>query len=787
MKRKDYLFRAFSAKPLVLLIIIALMPSLASAQCPDNNHPHMIDLGLPSGTKWACCNVGANSPDQYGDYYAWGETEVKESYTWETYIHAEGEWGTCHDIGTDIAGTDYDIAHVKWQESWQMPNLEQVKELLENCTKVWETIGSVNGYTFTGTNGNTIFVPAASFIYDTSIINESKDGRYWTSTLSTNPNQSYYMSFDAGGTAWENYDNRPLGCTVRPVTSGASVIEFADDAVKALCVANWDTDGDGELSYEEAAAVTDLGDVFKWNEEITSFNELQFFTGLTSIGDDAFYGCTSLTSVTIPNSVTSIGDRAFLRCYGLTSLTIPNSVTSIGNSAFSNCSGLTSVSISNSVTSISNRAFYYCSALTSVTIPNGVTTIGDCTFCGCSGLTSLTIPNSVTSIGDGAFSNCSGLTSVIIGNSVTSISGNCFSYCRGLTAVTIGNSVTSIGEQAFFSCYGLTSVTIPNSVTSIGNYAFCGCSSLTSMTIPNSVTSIGDGAFYSCNGLTSITIPNSVTTIGENAFSDCMNLYSVKSYIEEPFEIANSCFVVYSTATLYVPAGTKAKYETTPCWNLFENIVEMNTTIEFADAAVKALCVANWDTDGDEKLSYEEAFTVTELGDVFKGNDKITSFNELQYFTGLTAIGENAFSGCRHLTSVIIPQGVVFIKKNAFQWCEELTDVVIPNSVTTIGDCAFRFCSSLTSITLPNSIIDLGNRAFAQCTGLAFINIPNSLTTIQSGLFEGCNSLSTIAIPKSVVSIASDAFSGCLGLQSIEVEKGSSYFCRWVEYCSTWV
>ena len=179
---------------------------------------------------------------------------------------------------------------------------------------------------------------------------------------------------------------------------------------------------------------------------------------VTSIGYSAFYSCSGLTSITIPNSVTSIGTYAFWRCSGLTSITIPNSVTSISEWAFYECSSLTSVTIGNSVTSIGDMAFEGCSGLTSVTIGNSVTSIGYRAFYECSGLTSVTIPNSVTSIGADAFYNCSGLTSVTIGNSVTSIGGYAFYNCSGLTSVTIGNSVTYIGYEAFYNCSGLTSI-----------------------------------------------------------------------------------------------------------------------------------------------------------------------------------------------------------------------------------------------------------------------------------------------------------------------------------------
>src|SRR5574344_457221 len=186
-------------------------------------------------------------------------------------------------------------------------------------------------------------------------------------------------------------------------------------------------------------------------------------------------------------------------------ITIPSSinvneveypVTSIKKHAFSNCSSLTSVTIPNSVTSIGCHVFYGCSGLTSVTIPNSVTSIGDFAFDGCSGLTSVTIPNSVTSIGIHAFSGCSGLTSVTISTSVTSIGDYAFCKCSGLTSITIPNSVTSIGDFAFYGCSGLTSVTIPNSVTSIGDCAFNGCSKLENVyCCAESVPSTGDYVF----------------------------------------------------------------------------------------------------------------------------------------------------------------------------------------------------------------------------------------------------------------------------------------------------
>lgn len=181
---------------------------------------------------------------------------------------------------------------------------------------------------------------------------------------------------------------------------------------------------------------------------------------VTRIGNQAFYTCTTLTSVIIPNSVTSIGDQAFAYCYLLTSVTIPNSVTSIGDRAFQQCSGLTSVTIPNSVTSIGDGAFQQCSGLASVTISNSVTGIGSYAFASCSGLTSVTIPNSLSSIGFGAFRDCTGLTSVIISNSVTSIGDGAFQNCFGLTSVTVNWSTPLAINNSVFEGINTSTVVL---------------------------------------------------------------------------------------------------------------------------------------------------------------------------------------------------------------------------------------------------------------------------------------------------------------------------------------
>ena len=270
----------------------------------------------------------------------------------------------------------------------------------------------------------------------------------------------------------------------------------------------------GAITSDTISAITTA---LKNNSKAMVNLDLSETTGLNELPSYAFQECSSLKSVTIPNSVISIGEWAFSYCSSLTSMTIPDSVTSIGYAVSSICSNLTSVTIPDSVISIGYAAFCICSNLTNfdVSINNANFSSSEdgkilynkdkttlITYPSATG--NITILTGVTEIGDYAFESCSDLTSVTIPDSVTFIGYSAFSSCSSLESVTIPDSVTSIGSFAFGSCSNLTSVTIGNNVTTIGNYAFCSCPNLTSITIPDSMTKIDDWAFYYSNSLTTV-------------------------------------------------------------------------------------------------------------------------------------------------------------------------------------------------------------------------------------------------------------------------------------------
>ena len=453
----------------------------------------------------------------------------------------------------------------------------------------------------------------------------------------------------------------------------------------------WTLDADGKLTISGTGAMKDYSSSEGNQSPVrknSNVKKVVIEDGVTSIGNFAFDGCRSLTSITIPSSVTSIGNYAFYNCRSLTSITIPNSVTSIGNYAFSGCRSLTSITIPDNVTSIGTYAFYDCTSLTSITIPDNVTSIGESAFEWCSGLSSVTIPDSVTSIGFYAFKDCTSLTNI-----------------------TIPDSVTSIGSAAFYKCSSLTNITIPDSVTSIGIYAFSDCSSLTSITIPKSVTSIGSGVFDECNNLT--VYLESGSTLTSNVLG--VDESKIVSYWNE----GNLTWKLEANGTLNI-SGKGAMKD----YDYYDN----------PSPACKNLNV--------KKVVIEDGVTSIEKS-AFDGCSNLTSITIPE---SVTNIEDYAFEWCSSLSNVTIPNSITSIGKYAFYRCISLTSITIPDSVTSIGESAFERCIGLSSVTIPDSVTSIGKYAFYYCKSLTNITIPDSVTSIGNKAFYDCTNLTTISL-----------------------------------------
>ena len=212
-----------------ICLFVALSTFLLSCGGSSDAGHEYVDLGLPSGLKWATCNVGANNPWEYGDYYAWGETEEKSNYEWSTYKWGNGNYDDltkyCRSIsyGTvdnkTVLDPEDDVAHVKWGGTWRMPTFDEQKELLNKCTWTWTTLNGVNGYKVTGPNGNSIFLPAAGYRNGTYLDYSGSFGYYWSSSLGEGGSSyAYYLRFDSGTYDWYDYGRRCYGQSVRPVS-----------------------------------------------------------------------------------------------------------------------------------------------------------------------------------------------------------------------------------------------------------------------------------------------------------------------------------------------------------------------------------------------------------------------------------------------------------------------------------------------------------------------------------------------------------------------------------------
>jgi hypothetical protein len=505
---------------------------------------------------------------------------------------------------------------------------------------------------------------------------------------------------------------------------------------------------------------------------------------VSSIGFEAFCGCSNLTSVTIPNTVTNIADRAFIGCGRLAGLTLGSSVASVGDYAFQACSSLTDVTFPNSVISLGTYAFSGCISLVKLTIGSGVTTIRDMAFYECTSLTDVVIPNSVTNIGRRVFEDCPSLTGLTVDTSNPAYSSadrvlfnknqtTLVEYLRAEGGgYTIPASVTCIGDYAFNGCSKLTSVTIPDGLTSIGNYAFNGCASLTSVSIPDSVTNVAEGAFAWCTSLTSVTLGHGVTGIEEYGFADCPLLLRVEFKGDAP-SIGPDVFYLDTSATVYYQPGTigwsttfggrpTALWQPPPpgAWTLSAGSITTNSATLNGTVNPNGYATAAWFQWGTT-TSYGNLTAATDMGSgtndlplsaalagltlgatyhyrVAATNSYGTAYGSDQSFTTAVPLSEFNYTinnGTITITGYTGPGGGVIIP-----------DVISGYPVTTIGASAFSGCTTLTGITIPNSVTSIGDYAFWECFDLINVSIGSNVTSIGAGAFLYDTNLTAITV-----------------------------------------
>ena len=550
---------------------------------------------------------------------------------------------------------------------------------------------------------------------------------------------------------------------------------------------------------------------------------------VTNIGDEMFYGCSNLSSITISESVVSIGDSAFCNTGLKGSINIPESVTYIGDSAF--CStGLESINIPESVTYIGDSAFYGCSSLSGIFVSennkvfssdeNGVLFNKDKTelilYPEGNESETYTIPDSVLVIKENAFRESEYLYTVSGGNHLETIENYAFHYSE-ICSVELSETIISIGKGAFRYCRNLYDIAIPDSVISIEEGTFEYCKSLEKVYIPTSVISIGAGAFGSCASLESIFIPENISDIcvdelwGEYAFRGCDSLKYLEVDIDNKHYSSDSNGVLYdkektrlmkfpensdithfeipdtvssidpyafedsiSLVSVTVPDGVESLLGTFyGCENLVD-IILPDGIINISNGTFDGTGYYNDDSNWENGVLYIENYLI-------EAEREISGYYEVK--NGTTVIANYAFSGCDELTEVFLPDSIIALGSDVFTWCDNLEKINLPDTIQEIGSSAFYKCYSLESIVLPKDLKIVNVSVFYECNSLTQIVIPETVEIIEGGAFSSTG-LNCVTIPKNVTRIESGAFSKCPELKEIWIDNEEITIVRGAFYQS---
>ena len=533
----------------------------------------------------------------------------------------------------------------------------------------------------------------------------------------------------------------------------------------------------GEHSYNSENTCTVCGDYADKGLVFTKEGDSYCVTYYTGVEEN----------IVIPSTykglpVTSIGYNAFNGCTGLTSISIPNSVTSIGDSAFDGCTSLTYKEYSNAyyLGNAENPYVVLIKAInkniTSCEMHENAKIVYWAAFNGCASLTSVEIGGNVTSVGGSALSYCTSLTSVVIPDNVTGIAHYAFNGCTSLMSVEIGDNVTSIGAGAFDDCTKLACVKIPNTVTSIEFRTFANCSSLTSVVIPDSVTNIDDRAFSGCTSLTDVCYTGSEASWKE------VTIGSSNDYL-----IGATMHYDYSSE---IETGSETVTETET-----ENDYGLEYTLNADESSYSVTGIGECEATEIVIPKMYKGLPVTSIG--FEAFWNCTSLTSVEIPDSVTSIGDGAFYNCSSITSLIIPDSVTYISDFAFRGCTNLKYneydnafylgnkgnpylILIKSKDTSISSCeinektrfiyldAFYACRSLASIVIPDSVTRIGNEAFSNCTSLTSVVIGDSLSYIGNDMFRDCTNLTSVVIGDSVTTIGENAFWYCGSLTSIK-------------------
>ena len=604
--------------------------------------------------------------------------------------------------------------------------------------------------------------------------------------------------------------NLPAGYWIEYTTRDGQPVSFKDSNIFYSYYLN----GKGvALSRNQ---ITSFGGFSSGAERVYTCNLPE---NVSAIGNNAFEGCSSMTSFVIPEAVTAIRPSTFKGCSSLTEITIPQNISEIGESAFENCTSLATFTLPSQVVTLNNRVFAGCVKLNNIIIHKDIISIGASAFAGCTGLTSLefksttppslqatsfaacdnlqiTIPTEESSLKAYLSSNWSDATLQKIpylldpanlpagywieyttrdGQPVSFKDSNIFYsyYLNGKGVALSRNQITSFGgfssgAERVYTC------NLPENVSAIGNNAFEGCSSMTSFVIPEAVTAIRPSTFKGCSSLTEITIPQNVSQIGSSAFVNCDNLSSIYFLSLTAPNISSDAIFGKTDMVIKIPETLDAiESYMFGRWPI-DIIKRINVNLEL----IPSKYVLRYQTSNGTSIEISNAIYNKYDNDegiaIIKTNglslSNASTLVSIDVPECVTSIGSHAFSNSKQLRVVKLPDTVTSIGSMAFLNCENLQSINIPKGVTALYD-VFRGCISLTEIVLHDSILILGDQTFSGCTSLANIVLPSNLLSIGMGAFAGCTNITEIDIPETVTTIARHAFSGCTSLKRVKLSS----------------
>ena len=590
------------------------------------------------------------------------------------------------------------------------------------------------------------------------------------------------------------------GCTSLPIENG---IRYAD------CYAIETTDKT-LTDYTLKDSVRYLGNNLFYG--CKSMTTMTIPAGVTQIGNRTFYDCSSMTTVTLPENLKSIGNEAFYNCSKLTAIDIPAGVTTIGNHAFYNCSALASaITLGEGMTYLGEYAFYYCTALKSINIPAGVTTIGNHAFYNCSALSTVTLTEGLKSIGEYAFYNCKSLKSIHIPAGVEAIGRDAFNNCTSMTEATLAEGLKTIGKYAFYYCSALQSIQIPVGVSRIEQYTFEYCESLASVTlpegltfigicafrnnyalasinIPSTVTEIQGGAFSSDRSLKTITLPEELTTLGAEAFSGCSGLTAI-NIPQSLTKIPNSAFYsCTSLSAVTIPEGVtsiggSAFYNCSSLrtfeWpSTLSFVGNQNLTSDRLTIVSRAATPPTIENGCSNRLFHVPAGSGALYEELYPNNIIIEGEGTKVVVTIAEAgtLGEEVLKQVNSLADVnhLTVSGTINATDIESIKNSSPNLITLDLSGVNMKDIPNGFMSGKTSFTqvvLPSNAETIGENAFYNCKRMKEITLPESVKEINHNAFYN-TALSTIVLPEGLTRLGSYVFDDCYYLESVNIPAG---------------